>query len=101
MDNVPPIMYQPMGNTHWTSPVPPGVSIEGEMLGKVVFLKFMDHDITNEKNSRSWPGKNICTLGAYQAQEKSCWRHRSGRHDWRRRHTELVGDSTFWVKLGD
>jgi len=26
----------------------PGVNIEGEMLGKVVGLKFIDHDITDE-----------------------------------------------------
>jgi hypothetical protein len=30
------------------SPVPPSVNIEAKMLDKVVGLKFMDHDITNE-----------------------------------------------------
>jgi hypothetical protein len=32
-----------------TSLVPPGVSIEAYMLGKVVVLKFVDHDIIDEK----------------------------------------------------
>jgi hypothetical protein len=32
-----------------TSLVPPGVIIEGDMLDKVVSLKFMDHDITDEQ----------------------------------------------------
>jgi hypothetical protein len=31
-----------------TSLVPSFVSIEGDILGKVVTLKFMDHDITDE-----------------------------------------------------
>jgi len=32
-----------------TSPIPLGVSIEGDMLGKVVGLNFMVHDIYDEK----------------------------------------------------
>jgi hypothetical protein len=30
-----------------TPGIPPGVIVEGDMLGKVVALKFVDHDITN------------------------------------------------------
>jgi hypothetical protein len=32
-----------------TPTVPPSVSVEGDMLGKVVSLKFVDHDITDEQ----------------------------------------------------
>jgi hypothetical protein len=31
------------------SPIPPSVSVEGDMLGKVFSLKFVDHDITDEQ----------------------------------------------------
>jgi hypothetical protein len=31
-----------------TPTVPPGVSIEGDMLGNVATLKFVDHDIIDE-----------------------------------------------------
>jgi hypothetical protein len=33
-----------------TSPIPPSVSVEGDMLNKVSTLKFVDHDITNAHN---------------------------------------------------
>jgi hypothetical protein len=50
MDNAPQINVPTNGKYPLPkSPVPPGVSIEGEMLRKVVGLKFMDHDITDEK----------------------------------------------------
>jgi hypothetical protein len=50
MDNAPPIKVPANGKYPLeTSPVPPGVSIEGDMLDKVVSLKFMDHDITDEQ----------------------------------------------------
>jgi hypothetical protein len=32
-----------------TSPIPLGVSVEGAILGKISTLKFVDHDITDEK----------------------------------------------------
>jgi hypothetical protein len=39
-----------MENTHWPhQPIPPGVSVEGDMLGKISTLKFSDHDIMDEK----------------------------------------------------
>jgi hypothetical protein len=49
-DNVPQVKVPTDGKYPLeTSPVPPGVSIEGDMLGKVVSLKFVDHDITDEQ----------------------------------------------------
>jgi hypothetical protein len=32
-----------------TSKIPLGVIVEGDMLGKIVSLKFVDHDIMNEQ----------------------------------------------------
>jgi hypothetical protein len=49
-DSMPPIKVLPYGKYSLeTSPVPPSVSIEGDILVKVVELKFADHDITDEK----------------------------------------------------
>ena len=49
MENVTPINVPTNGKYSLPkSLVLPGVNIEGEMLGKVVGLKFTDHDITDE-----------------------------------------------------
>jgi hypothetical protein len=50
MDNV-PMIHIPTNKKCLleTTTVYPGVSLEGEMLGKLAGPKFMDHDITNEK----------------------------------------------------
>jgi hypothetical protein len=84
------------------APVPPGVRIEGEMLGNIAGLKFMDHDITDEQKfpelarekylcTRSIPGTGEILL---ETQE---WADRVGEG----RYIELVGDSTFRVKCGN
>jgi len=45
MDNAPPVNVPTNGKYPLPiAPVPPGVSSEGEMLGNIVGLKFMDHD---------------------------------------------------------
>jgi hypothetical protein len=50
MDNAPPSTVPTKGKYMLpTSPVPLGVSIEGDILGKVAGIKFMDHDITDAK----------------------------------------------------
>jgi hypothetical protein len=49
-------------------PVPPGMSREGDMLGKTVSLKFVDHDITDEQPFQSWLGKNTHALRVYWMQ---------------------------------
>jgi hypothetical protein len=48
MDNVPSIPVHNNGKYMLpTSPVPPSVSIEGEMLRNIAGLNFLDHDITD------------------------------------------------------
>jgi hypothetical protein len=49
MDDMPPIILPTNGKYPLeTTPILLGVNIKGGMLKKVVGLKFMDHDITNE-----------------------------------------------------
>jgi hypothetical protein len=44
-----------------TLEIPSGVIIEGDMLGNIVALKFVDHDITDEKkfSKIAWE-KSLC-----------------------------------------
>jgi hypothetical protein len=50
MDNASPIIVPSNGKYPLTtSLVPPGVRIEGEMLSKIVGLKFMDNEITKQQ----------------------------------------------------
>jgi hypothetical protein len=49
-DNVPHVKVPADGKyLSATSPVPPSASVEGDILGKVVALNFLDHDITDKK----------------------------------------------------
>jgi hypothetical protein len=57
-----------------TTTIPPGVSVEGDMLGNITTLKFVDYDITDKKNFPEL---------AYQAQEKYYSNHKRGKHDLR------------------
>jgi hypothetical protein len=50
MDNAPSIHVPTNGKYPFlTSPVPPGVNMEREMPDNITILKFMDHDITDER----------------------------------------------------
>jgi hypothetical protein len=50
MDNVPHIHVPSNGKYPLLiAPIPPGVSMEGEMLENITNLKFSDHDITKQK----------------------------------------------------
>jgi hypothetical protein len=103
MDNAPPINVPTNGKYPLgTSPVPPGVSIEGDMLGRLSSLKFMDHDITDEKKfpelarekylcTKSIPGTGEIVL------ETQVWE--TGLE--KVRHTEPVGDPTLQTQSGN
>jgi hypothetical protein len=47
-------------------PDPPGISSEGDMLGKTVDLKFMDHDVIDEKPIPKLAKKTTHALRTYR-----------------------------------
>jgi hypothetical protein len=56
------------GKIHQQYHGPPGMSREGDMLGKPTNLKFMDQDIIDEQTVQSWLGTNTHVLSAYRMQ---------------------------------
>jgi hypothetical protein len=80
-----------------TPTVPPNASVEGDMLGKIVALKFVDRDITDEKKfpEMEWD-KYLCTksvLGRGEILiEPHTWATGLEKSD-----TKSIGDSTLWT----
>jgi hypothetical protein len=50
------------------SSIPPGVIREVDILSKIFGLKFVDHDIIDEKTFPEMDRKNTCVLREYQVQ---------------------------------
>jgi hypothetical protein len=60
------------------------------MLGKIVSLKFADHDITDEQKFPELERENYFAPKSYQAQEKYYLNHRHGKQDLRVRILNLL-----------
>jgi hypothetical protein len=82
-----------------TPMIPPGVTVEGDMLGAVGSLKFSDHDLADlKKFPELVPHNYLCTSLRPRLTRTHSRATGVGNMTAMNMHIEPVGDPTFWQK---